>query len=403
MQALLDRYVARLMFVPLAATLIVSAMLLLLIRMAELFDLIVNEGGGGGEVLRAIANLAPQYLAFAIPLGLLMAVLLAFRRLAVQSELDAMLGMGVSYTRLLKVPMLYAFGLSFLTFAVVGFIQPYSLYDHEKLLFDLSNGGLGISIRVGEFTSLGDKVVVRAEKSRRGGRDLTGVFATSTADDGRMLIFSAAHGELREADDGKSMIARLFDGKIVQLDPVSGENQAAGFKAYDIPLNLPPPPVFRERGNNERERTLPELFRLSTDPTIDIAERHQAEAGLYRRSAQIGILFFLPLIGISFARPPLRSASGLGVFLGLATFIIYNELSLFGERLGFTGQVAAMPAQAASFIPFAILCAGLYLLSAFLPGEPPLARMASGISRLYYGLRGAVLSASRSAHQSEQT
>ena len=86
MQALLDRYVARLMFVPLAATLIVSAMLLLLIRMAELFDLIVNEGGGGGEVLRAIANLAPQYLAFAIPLGLLMAVLLAFRRLAVQSE-----------------------------------------------------------------------------------------------------------------------------------------------------------------------------------------------------------------------------------------------------------------------------------------------------------------------------
>ncbi len=391
MQALLDRYIARLMFVPLAATLIVSAMLLLLIRMAELFDLVVNEGGGGGEVLRAIANLAPQYLAFAIPLGLLMGVLLAFRRLAVQSELDAMLGMGVSYTRLLKVPMMYAAALSLLTAAVVGYIQPLSVYDHEKLLFDLSNGGLGISIKVGEFTALGDKVVVRAEKSRRGGRDLTGVFATSTDDDGRMVIFSAAHGELREADDHKSMIARLFDGKIVRLDPESGENQAAGFQAYDIPLDLPPPPVFRERGDNERERTLPELFHLSTDPNTEISERHQAQAGLYRRTAQIAILFFLPLLGISFARPPLRSASGLGVFLGLASFIIYNELSLFGERLGFTGQQPALPAQAASFVPFAILCVGIYLLSAFLPGEPPLTRMASMFSRFYYGLRGQVI------------
>ena len=393
MQALLDRYIARLMFIPLAATLIVSAMLLLLIRMAELFDLVVNEGGGGGTVLRALASLAPQYLAFAIPLGLLTGVLLAFRRLAVLSELDAMLGMGVSYTRLLKVPMLYAAGLSLLTLGVVGYVQPLSVYGHDKLLFDLNNGGFGISIRVGEFTPLGGKVVVRAEKSRRGGRELTGVFATSTDDDGRMIIFSAARGELREADDGQSMAARLFNGKIVRVDPATGANQAAGFAAYDIPLDLPPPPAFRTRGGNEREMTLLELFRLSTAPDTEASLRQQAEAGLYRRASQVAILFFLPLLGISLARPPLRSASGLGVFLGLACFIIYNEFSLFGERLGFTGQVAPLPAQAASFLPFAAFCAALFLISALLPGESPLSRAAAMISRVFVWLRGVMLSA----------
>ena len=399
MQALLDRYIARLMFVPLAATLVVSGMLLLLIRMAELFDLVVDEGGSGATVLRVLANLAPQYLAFAIPLGLLMGVLLAFRRLAVLSELDAMLGTGVSFTRLLKVPMLYAAALSVLTLGVVGFLQPLTVYDHEKLLFDLNNGGLGVSIRVGEFTHLGDKVVVRAEKSRRGGRDLTGIFATSTDEDGRMIIFSAGRGELRPTDDGQSMIARLFEGRIVRIDPASGENYTAAFAAYDIPLNLPPPPGFRLRGGNERELTLPELFQLFTTPTAEAALKRQAEAGLYRRAAQIAILFFLPLLAMALARPPLRSASGLGVFLGLAAFIVYNEFSLFGERLGFSGQVAPLFAQAASFFPFAALCTALFLVSALLPGEPLLSRIAGIVSSPFAGLRRLIVSASRSAHQ----
>ena len=397
MQALLDRYIARLMFVPLAATLLISAMLLLLVRMAELFDLVVNEGGDGETVLRVLANLTPQYLALGIPLGLLMGVLLAFRRLAVMNELDAMLGMGISQLRLLKVPMLFAAGLAVLTLGVVGFVQPHAVYDHEKLLFDLNNGGLGVSVRVGEFTHLGDKLVVRAEKSRRGGRVLGGVFASTTDAAGRLVVISAARGELRASDDGQSMVARLFDGTVVDIDPESGANHTAGFSTYEIPVNLPAPPVFRLRGAGERELTLAELAHVISDPAAHAVSKQHVSAGLYRRAAQILVLFLLPLLAAPLARPPLRSTSGLGVFLGLAGFIIYNELSLFGERLGSSGQVAPLAAQATPFLVFASICLTLFTVFAFRPGEPPLARFENLIAHLVRKTRAFALTPAAAA------
>lgn len=398
MQVLLDRYIARLMFVPLAATLLVSAMLLLLVRMAELFDLVVNEGGDGETVLRVLANLTPQYLALGIPLGLLMGVLLAFRRLAVLNELDAMLAMGISQLRLLKMPMLFAAGLAVLTLGVVGFVQPHAVYDHEKLLFDLNNGGLGVSVRVGEFTHLGDKLVVRAETSRRGGRDLGSVFVSTSDAAGRIVVLSAARGELRPSDDRKSMVARLFDGTVAHIDPDSGDNRTAAFSAYEIPIDLPPPPVFRPRGAGERELTLLELARVIADPAANAAAKQQAGAGLYRRAAQILVLFLLPFLGAPLARPPLRSTSGLGVFLGLAGFIIYNELSLFGERLGGAGQMTPLAAQATPFLVFASICLALFSVFAFRPGEPPLARLENLIAYLIRKPRVSALAPAVAAH-----
>lgn len=389
MYALLDRYIARLMLVPLVSTLVVSAMLLLLVRMAALFDLVITEGGTGLTVLRVLANLAPQYLSLGIPLGLLMGVLLAFRRLSLLSELDAMFGMGVSTLRLLKVPMLAAAILATVTVVMVGYVQPLSAYDHEKLLFNLNNGGLGVTVRVGAFNRLGDHLMVRAQSSRNGGRDIEGIFAVATDTPQSMVVFSAARGELVTADDGETMIARLFNGSISHIDEGAGASRSAGFEVYELPINLKPPPDFRFRGADprgvtlEREMTLPELLRTAFDPTADAFIKRQAEAGLYRRAAQTLVLFLLPLLALPLARPPLRTVNSNGVIIGITLFIIYNELSLFGERLGASGQVEPLPAQAASFLCFAAFSVALYLIYALRPGEPPLSQLSALFVRIF--------------------
>ena len=365
---LLDRYIARLMFIPLVATLVITASLLLLVRMAELLDLVVGEGGTGGTVLHLLSNLTPQYVAFGIPLGLLMAVLLAFRRLALNSELDAMLGTGVSYLRMLKVPMLFSAACSLLTLVVVGYAQPLSSYDQEKLMFDLQHGVLGVSIKVGEFTPLGNGIVVRVEKSSQGGRDLQRVFASTTDADGRTVVIFAARGALVESADGRSVIVRLFDGNITRVDAKSAQGQSGAFETYEIPLSPTPAPAFRTRGEREREMTLSELVEKLRDPSSAETVSNEAKAGVYRRAAQVLVLFFLPLLAMALARPPLRSASGMRLFFALAGFIIYNELSLFGERLGFSGQAQPFEAQAVSFVAFAAACVVCFVYVAFSPG-----------------------------------
>ncbi len=81
----IDRYMARLIAVPLISMLFITAMLLVLDRMRRLFEFVADEGGPVSVVWRMLANLLPEYLGLGIPIGLLLGVLLAFRRLATSS------------------------------------------------------------------------------------------------------------------------------------------------------------------------------------------------------------------------------------------------------------------------------------------------------------------------------
>src|SRR3712207_6627763 len=136
----IDRYLARLIFVPLVATLTLAAMLLLLDKMLRLFDFVVSQGGPVNVVWQMLANLIPEYLSLGIPIGLLLGVLLAFRKLALSSELDTLRAVGLGYGRLLRVPYLFAIALAALNFGIVGYLQPYAQYKYEQLRFDLRSG-----------------------------------------------------------------------------------------------------------------------------------------------------------------------------------------------------------------------------------------------------------------------
>src|SRR3954471_5196811 len=105
---LIDRYLARTNAVPLIGTLILAAMLLVLDKMLRLFQYVVDAGGPVSVVWRMLANLLPEYLSLGIPIGLMLGILLAFRKLALSSELDALRGIGIGFRRMLRVPYFYA-------------------------------------------------------------------------------------------------------------------------------------------------------------------------------------------------------------------------------------------------------------------------------------------------------
>ena len=164
--ALIDRYIAKLVAVPLAASLVIAAMLLLLDKMRRLIQFVTEEGGPVSVVWRMLANLLPEYLSLGIPIGLMLGVLLAFRRLATSSELDVLLAVGISYRRLLRVPFVYATVLAFVNLALVGFIQPYSRYAYEGMRYDLRSGAHGAPLRLRVERQLGykqAKYVMRVE------------------------------------------------------------------------------------------------------------------------------------------------------------------------------------------------------------------------------------------------
>ena len=128
---LTDRYLARTIALPLLGTLVIAAMLLILDKMLRLFDFVAAQGGPVSVVWRMLANLLPEYLSLGIPIGLMLGILLAFRKLALSSELDVLRAVGLSYGRLLRVPYAFTLALALLNLAIVGFVQPYAAYAYE--------------------------------------------------------------------------------------------------------------------------------------------------------------------------------------------------------------------------------------------------------------------------------
>lgn len=379
-----DRYQFGLILVPLLATLIIAAMLLLLEKMLNLFDFVVNEGGPVSVVWRMLGNLIPEYLSLGIPIGVMLGILLGFRRLALSSELDAMNAIGVGYGRMLRVPYIFAIFFALVNFGIVGFLQPYSRYAYEGLQFELRSGALGASIKVGEFARIGERTTLRVEESYTQGADLRGVFVRSATADGRSLAVSAARGQFLMSDDKDIIILRLKNGTLVHDAPRAAVPRVLTFVQHDLPVNLPAMENFRARGGKNLEMTLPELWRTMQDDSASQALKLEARAAFHRRVVQCIVLFVLPLLAVALAVPPKRSTSALGVFLSVIIIVTFHKISEYGERMGAIGRVDPMLAQWIPFALFCVLCFWMFHVLANTPGGQPI----GGLDRMFGSIGG---------------
>jgi len=386
----LDRYIFRLVLMPMLAVFCIAASLLLLDKMLRLFDFVATEGGPVSVVFQMLASMMPEYASLAIPLGLMLGVLMAFRKLAVSSELDVMRAVGLSYTRLLKVPYMLAIVLAGVNLMIVGYVQPWSRYYYERLTFELRSGALGASIKVGEFNTLKDRMSLRIEQSRDDGRELIGIFARVMEQNGEVLSISARSGRflaLRENPD--TVILRLNDGQIVQ-DPADQAPRVLSFTTHDLPIDLPALEKFRQRGGAEREYVLPELLQIGWVKNTTDQERAMAKASLNYRLAEVVMVLMLPLLGVALAVPPKRSTSSLGVFLSIVMVVAYHKVNEYGQSVASLGRIDPALALWGPFAVFAVIIGWMYWRIAYVPGGQPIGGLEKFAQMVWRGLaRGA--------------
>ncbi len=379
----IDKYIARLVIVPMLSVFVIAASLLVLDKMLKLFDFVATQGGPVGVVFKMLANLLPEYASLAIPLGLMLGILFAFRKLATSSELDVMRGVGLSYTRLLRVPFLFAIVLAGFNLLIVSYIQPRSRYFYEELQFELRSGALGASIKVGEFNALQDRTALRVESSRDEGRQLQGIFARIASEKGDVLVISAREGQFfasRENPD--TVILRLTDGQIVQESPTIRHPRVLTFASHDLPVDLPKIEQFRRRGDKTSEYFLPELLRIGWSQHSTTEMRNQTIANLNYRLVEVAMMFLLPLLAVALAVPPKRSSSALGVFVSIVMVVAYHKVNEYGQDVSSLGRVDPTLALWGPFALFAALIVWMYWRLAYVPGGQPIGGLETGFARL---------------------
>jgi len=389
--ALIDRYLARSIAVPLIGSLILAAMLLVLDKMLRLFQYVVDAGGPVSVVWRMLANLLPEYLSLGIPIGLMLGILLAFRKLALSSELDALRGIGIGFGRLLRVPYMFAVPMMLLNLFIVGYLEPYSHYRYEGLRFDLKSGALGAAIKVGEFNNLGRRITVRIDRSENKGTQLHGIFVQM--DDGDMSVAATAeHGKFLSTDDPDTILFRLTKGRLVQDSPKFSTPRALAFNSYDLPVSLPAMDQFRSRGSDvSDELYLHELWQVGYGGRATAREQMlHAQAALNFRLVEVIMMLMLPLLAVALAVPPKRSSSALGIFVGIVTVVAYHKINQYAEQAGAQGRLDPVLALWTPLVVFAIMIVWMYHVLAHRPGGQPIAALERGAAKLGKMLRSAV-------------
>ncbi|MCL6250857.1 LptF/LptG family permease [Altererythrobacter sp. KTW20L] len=385
-----DRYIFRLVMVPMIGIFVLAASLLLLEKMLRLFEFVSTEGGPIQVVFRMLMNLIPEYAGLAIPLGLMLGILFAFRRLATTSELDVMRAVGWSYLRLLRVPYLITIVLLGLNFVIVGYLQPKARFAYEEMEFELQSGALGASIRVGEFVAIEDRMALRIEESREDGRNLRGIFARVANDSGQVLSISAREGRfLANREDRNTIVLRLTDGTIIH-DVPNGTPRVLSFSQHDLPIDLPALERFRDRGEDAREFVIPELLEIGWSRDATPEERTGSLANFNYRMVEVVMMIMLPLLAVALAVPPKRSTSALGIFLSIVIVVSYHKINQYFESVAQLGRVDPFLALWGPFaIMFAII-AWMFYQIAFVPGGQPIggleniyAKLARQVKRLF--------------------
>jgi len=147
MHRLINRYVLKEIAIPFCMILFVLTFVLLMGKILQVMDLMINKGIGFADIARLMLYLLPSFLMFTIPISLLIAILIGLGRLSGDNEWTVLKMSGVSLYQL-SYPVACAALVAFLmTLATTIFLVPYGNLASKALLMDMARQKASIGIR----------------------------------------------------------------------------------------------------------------------------------------------------------------------------------------------------------------------------------------------------------------
>jgi lipopolysaccharide export system permease protein len=369
---LVGRYLLRLLARPLLATLLVVLPALLMERLLRLFEVLAGVGGPLSSIARLLVYLVPHYLGLALPAALFIGVYVVVARLSEDHELDALQSAGFSLGRLSQPFLLVGLLFAAAGVGLYGYGQPLGRYAYRAAFHELAHAGWNGTIVPGEFTRIGERLVVYADRRDAGDGSLRGVFLRQQRpEDGAEVLTTAAVGRLALDAERGELFLELEEGRQITVEP-DGRVSTLGFAGSDLSRALAVRlPGFRARGLDEREMTLGELWsaRPGADPAPPPVRPSRLEAELHGRLVRAASLAVLPLLAVPMGLAAKRARRSHGIALAAVILVLYQQALSMLESLGDLGRIDARPALWAAFALFAAFCATVFRHSSRNPSE----------------------------------
>lgn len=342
MRRLINRYVLREIAIPFCMILFVLTFVLLMGKILQVMDLMINKGIGFADIARLMLYLLPSFLMFTIPISLLIAILIGLGRLSGDNEWTVLKMSGLSLYQL-SYPVACAALVAFLmTLATTIFLVPYGNLASKVLLMDMARQKASIGIREKVFIDAFQGILLYAERIPAHGDFLEGVLISDSRISQEPSTIIARRAYLISNPDTMVITLRLEDGSTHTVDADLNRYRKMDFRFYDVRLDLASA-LSAEKKNGVKssmEMSLSELTTtLGNRGLKDEALRELAIELNKKLTVPLSCLVFA-LIGIPLGIRAHRSVRARGFTLGLFLVLVYYLFRLGGEALVETGRLS---------------------------------------------------------------
>jgi lipopolysaccharide export system permease protein len=393
---IIDRHVLKQVSLPLAGALVIGLLMLLADRMVRLLDATLGKKNSFTVVFEMLAYLVPHYLGTALPAALFLGLLLGFGKMSANSETDAFMAAGIGLNRMARPVILLGLLMAALSLLIMGWVQPHARYAYRSVVFDVQNVDVFYLAEEGVFMQAGDRTFI-IDRLDRGRNAFEHAFIYQDKGPEGSDTVTAARGSLIENEGGQRPTLQLADGHRLTFKerpspgaspPAVGETTE--FAMADTPLGRLSKDIFRPRGEDERELTLPELV-ASLDQPPPKASREEVASELSERLVTAASILILPFLAIPFAVGSRRSSRGFRTGVALVLIVLYNEVIHQGAAAANNGVVSPLVSMWLPCLLLALFAGWRYIATCFTLGNDFVSIAIDRTGEVLGGLRHALL------------
>ena len=331
--------------------LLAFTLILLVTRILKLIELVMTRGVSLLYVGKLLALVIPTFLEMTVPMAFLLAVLLGLSRLSSDREILALKASGVSPRQILLPVVLFAAGISLVTFFPPAVARPAANLALKKQLYQIAKSGGTAALKEKVFNQLFPGILIYVEEVIPPGLASQGVLVVDRRSPGRETIIFGKVAFFLANEEAQTLGFKFFDGAVYERQPNRARFSQTRFNVYDLTLNSTELlSLTKEKEREPQEMSLPRLLktiRTKKDrgiaPTEELLEFHK------RFSFPFTPLLFGVLGAASVMLPkrtPTHRSSGLS--LGLLWLLCYYLLLSLGKALG---EREYLPAVLALWLP----------------------------------------------------
>jgi lipopolysaccharide export system permease protein len=336
-----NRYIFKELIPPYTMNLLFFIFVFLMRQILEITNVIVNYQVSLTAFFLMLAYSIPFFLAYIIPMSVMMSVLLTFLRLSNDNEIVALKASGISIYHLLPPVILFSVLNALLTAYMAIYGLPWGQQSYKQMAMNVVQSNFNVGLKERQFNDSFDGVMFYVNKIDLNDNSLKDIYIEDQRNEGFSTTIVAPRGRIFNGENRLSFILSLNNGVINQVNLKSRAVHSIAFDSYDLQLDLKDAVNnIRKKKRGIKEMHLDELAAFLKAENIKTKNYYSAWVEFHKKFSIPFACIALGILAVPLGIQSSSSRKSAGLGIGLIAFLIYYLLLSAGLVFSEAGNLS---------------------------------------------------------------